>query len=290
LFNSVVIIQSIVSGLLMGGIFALFGVGFSLTWGVMKVINIAHATFGILAAYIAYWGLTLYGVDPLLSLIVSLPFLFGTGLVVHRFLIQPITRSKEIIVASMILTFGLAIIVENIMLSLWSPDERLITTSYSSKAIFIGEIIIKVSNLLGFAVSILGIAAIYLFLHRTRTGKAVRATWQDPEGAALQGINLKKVSRIAFGLALASAGAGGVAMAYMYSFNPPAHNLWLIYLFLVVIVGGVGSVIGATVAGLMIGVITGLSGAFLPQQWINVLLFGLLMIILLIKPEGLFKG
>jgi branched-chain amino acid transport system permease protein len=290
LFNSVVIIQSIVSGLLMGGIFALFGVGFSLTWGIMKVINIAHAAFGILAAYIAYWGLTLYGIDPLLSLIVSLPFLFGTGLVVHRFLIQPITRSKEIIVASMILTFGLAIIVENIMLSLWSPDERLITTSYSSKAIFIGEIIIKVSNLLGFVVSIFGIAAIYLFLHRTRTGKAVRATWQDPEGAALQGINLKKVSRIAFGLALSSAGAGGVAMAYMYSFNPPAHNLWLIYLFLVVIVGGVGSVIGATVAGLMIGVITGLSGAFLPQQWINVLLFGLLMVILLIKPEGLFKG
>jgi branched-chain amino acid transport system permease protein len=289
LFNSAVILQSVVSGLLMGGIFALFGVGFSLTWGVMKVINIAHAAFGILAAYIAYWGLTLYGLDPLLSLVISLPFLFGTGLIVHRFLIQPITRSKEIIVASMILTFGLAIIVENIMLSLWSPDERLITTSYSSKAIFIGEIIVKVSNLVAFALSMLGIAAIYLFLHRTRTGKAVRATWQDPEGAALQGINLKRVSRIAFGLALASAGAGGVAMAYMYSFNPPAHNLWLIYLFLVVIVGGVGSVVGATVAGLMIGVITGLTGAFLPQQWTNVLLFGLLMVILLIKPEGLFK-
>ncbi len=94
---------------------------------------------------------------------------------------------------------------------------------------------------------------------------------------------------IAFGLAIASAGAGGVAMAYLYSFNPPAHNHWLIYLFLVVIVGGVGSVIGTAVSGLLIGLITGLSGAFLPFQWINVFLFGLLMIILLIKPEGLFK-
>ena len=120
----------------------------------------------------------------------------------------------------MILTFGLAIILENIMLAAWSPDERLITTSYSSKAIFIGEIIIRVSNLLAFLLSVLGIAALYLFLHRTRTGKAVRAAWQDPEGAALQGINLR-VSMIAFGLAVASAGAGGVAMAYMYSFNPP---------------------------------------------------------------------
>jgi branched-chain amino acid transport system permease protein len=120
----------------------------------------------------------------------------------------------------MILTFGLAIIIENTMLSAWTPDERLITTAYSSKAIFLGEIIIKVSNLLGFLLSGLGIAAIHLFLHRTRTGKAVRATWQDPEGAALQGINLRRVSMIAFGLALASAGAGGVAMACMYSFNP----------------------------------------------------------------------
>jgi branched-chain amino acid transport system permease protein len=192
-------------------------------------------------------------------------------------------------VASMILTFGLAIVLENLMLFAWSPDERLITTAYSSKAFFLGDIIIKVSSLLGFLLSMVGIGVIYFFLYRTRTGKAVRATWQDPEGAALQGINLRRVSMIAFGLAIASSGAGGVAMAYMYSFNPPAHNLWLIFLFLVVIVGGVGSVLGSAIAGLIIGLVTGLSGAFFPMQWINVLLFGLLMGILLIKPEGLFR-
>lgn len=289
MFNTAVILQSIVSGLLMGGIFALLGVGFSLAWGVMKVINIAHAAFGILAAYVAYWGLALYHVDPILSLGVSLPLLFVCGLIVHRFLIQPITRARDIVVASMILTFGLAIVLENLMLYAWSPDERLITTAYSSKAIFLGEIIIKVSNLIGFVLSILGITAIYLFLHHTHTGKAVRATWQEPEGAALQGINLRRVSMITFALAIASAGAGGVAMAYMYSFNPPAHNLWLIFLFLVVILGGVGSVLGSAAAGLMIGLIIGISSAFFPQQWINVLLFGLLMVILLIKPQGLFK-
>jgi len=287
--NSVVILQSVVSGLLMGGIFALLGVGFSLTWGVMKVINIAHAAFGILGAYIAYWGLTLYGIDPVLSLVLSLPVLFVSGLILHRFLIQPITRARDIVVASMVLTFGLAIVLENLMLFAWSPDERLITTAYSSKVIFVGEIIIKVSNLIGFALSILGIAAIYLFLHHTHTGKAVRATWQEPEGAALQGINLRRVSMITFGLAIASAGAGGVTTAYTYSFNPSAHNLWLIFLFLVVILGGVGSVLGSAAAGLMIGLIIGLTGAFFPQQWINVLLFGLLMAILLVKPQGLFK-
>lgn len=289
MFHPVVILQSMISGIMMGGIFALLGVGFSLSWGVMKVINIAHAAFGILAAYIAYWGLILYGIDPILSLGFSLPLLFFTGILIHRFLIQPITRARDIVMASMILTFGLAIVLENAMLFAWSPDERLITTMYSSQSIFIGEIIIKVSNLLGFILSILGIGAIYLFLYHTLTGRAVRATWQEPEGAALQGINLKKVSMIAFGLAIASASAGGVAMAFMYSFNPPVHNLWLIFLFLVVIVGGVGSVVGAAVAGLLIGLITGLSGAFFPFQWINVFLFGLLMGILLIKPQGLFK-
>jgi branched-chain amino acid transport system permease protein len=289
MFNPVVILQSIVSGILMGGIFALLGVGFSLTWGVMKVINIAHAAFGILAAYLAYWGLTLYGIDPIFSLGLSLPLLFVTGIIIHRFLIQPITRAREIVVASMILTFGLAIVLENVMLFAWSPDERLITTPYSSQSVFLGEIIIKTSSLLGFVLSILGIGALYLFLYHTHIGKAVRATWQEPEGAALQGIDLKRVSMIAFGLAIASAGAGGVAMAYMYSFNPPAHNLWLIFLFLVVIVGGVGSILGSAIAGLLIGLITGLSGAFFPFQWINVLLFGLLMGILLVKPEGLFK-
>jgi branched-chain amino acid transport system permease protein len=129
MFNPIVILQSIVSGILMGGIFALLGVGFSLSWGVMKVINIAHAAFGILAAYMAYWGLTLYGIDPIFSLGLSLPLLFVTGLIIHRFLIQPITRAREIVVASMILTFGLAIVLENVMLFAWSPDERLITTS-----------------------------------------------------------------------------------------------------------------------------------------------------------------
>ncbi len=289
MFNLIVILQSMVSGLLMGGIFALFGVGFSLTWGVMKVINIAHAAFGILAAYLAYWSLNLYGIDPIISLLISLPILFGIGLFIHRFLIQPITHSKDVVVASMVLTFGLAIVLENSMLIAWTPDERVITTSYSSQAIFMGDIVIRLSNLIGFILSLLGIGGIYLFLYYTRIGKAVRASWQDPEGAALQGVNLRQVSMITFGLALASSGAGGVAMAYMYSFNPPAHNLWLIFLFLVVIVGGVGSILGSAFAGLIIGLITGLSSAFFPMQWVNVMLFGLLMVILLIKPEGLFK-
>ena len=275
---------------MMGAVYALLGVGFSLTWGVMKVINISHATFGLLGAFLAYSLLQFWGLDPILSLALTVPALFITACFVYRILISPIMRSKDVIVSSMILTFGIAIILENLMLLVWSPDPRLMTTSYTSKVLLIGPLYFQYPKLAGFLMSAAGIAAIHLFLKRTFTGKAVRAAWQQPEAAQLYGVNLNRISMITFGLAISSAAAGGTAMAFLYSFDPHTHNLWLIYLFLVVIVGGVGNIIGTAVGGLLIGVITGLSLAFLPYQWVNMLTFGLLMIILIVKPQGLFRG
>jgi branched-chain amino acid transport system permease protein len=138
--------------------------------------------------------------------------------------------------------------------------------------------------------SIVGVLVVHLFLKKTYTGKAVRASWQQPESAQLYGINLKRISMITFGIAVATAGAGGVGLAMIYSFEPHAHNLWLIYLFLVVIVGGVGNVLGTALAGLVIGIITGLSLAFLPYQWVNLITFGLLIVILVVRPHGLFQS
>jgi branched-chain amino acid transport system permease protein len=255
----------------------------------MRVINIAHASFGVLAAYIAYSLLAKIGLDPLLSLLITLPCFFFGGMVLHRGLIRPITKARETIVASMVLTFGLAIVVENIMLWIWKADPRVLNPSYSGTAVFIGEVGLPISQLIGFGLAAVGIFLLYLFLNHTHTGKAVQATWQEKEGAALMGINLQKVSEIAFGLAIAAAGLGGVAMAMMYTFDPPVHNFWLIYMFLVVIVGGVGSILGTALAGLILGVITGLCMAFIPYQWINVLTFGLLIVVLLVRPQGLFK-
>jgi branched-chain amino acid transport system permease protein len=258
------ILQSLVSGILMGGIYALMGVGFSLTWGVMRVINIAHATFGVLAAYIAYWGLTKLGLDPLLSLVAILPGFFFGGMAIYRAFIRPLTKGREMIVSSMILTFGLAIVLENVMLWVWKADPRVLNPSYAGEALFLGEIALPIAQLLAFSLAAVGISLLYFFLNHTHTGKAVQATWQDQEGAALMGINLQKVSQITFGLAIAAAGLGGVSMALMYTFDPPVHNFWLIYMFLVVIVGGVGSILGTALGGLLLGVITGLCMAFVP--------------------------
>jgi branched-chain amino acid transport system permease protein len=287
--NATLFLQSIISGVLMGGIYALLSVGFSLTWGVMRVINIAHASFGVVAAYGSYWALTLLKLDPLISLLPIVLLLFFLGMGLHRSVIQPITRAREIMLASMVLTFGLAIIVENTMLVIWSPDPRALTPVYSGRAILIGDLGLPLPQLIGFCLAIVGVFSIHLFLNHTHTGKAVQATWQDPEGAALVGINLQRVSRITFGLAIASAGAGGVAMAMMYTFDPAMHNIWLIFVFLIVIVGGVGSVLGTAVAGLLVGIVTGLCMAFLPYHWINAITFGFLILVLLVRPQGLFK-
>jgi branched-chain amino acid transport system permease protein len=286
--NSILVFQSLISGIMMGSVYALLGVGFSLSWGVMKVINISHAAFGLIAAFLAYSLLQAWGLDPILSIGLSVPLLFFAGCIIYRLFISPITQAKEVIVSSMILTFGIAIILENLMLLIWSPDPRVLTTGYTSKVFILGPLYFQYSRLAGFIMAALGVWVIHSFLKKTYIGKAVRAAWQQPEAAQLYGVNLKRISMITFGLAVASAGAGGVSLAFLYSFEPHTHNIWLIYLFLVVIVGGVGNVLGTALAGLIIGVITGLSLAFLPYQWVNLLTFGLLMIILIFRPHGLF--
>lgn len=275
---------------MMGSVYALLGIGFSLSWGVMKVINISHAAFGLLAAFLAYSLLQGLGIDPILSVVITIPFLFLIACFTYRFLIAPITQAKEVIVSSMILTFGIAIILENLMLLIWSPDPRVITTAYTSKVLVLGPFYFQYPRLAGFFMAVIGILVLQFFLKKTYTGKAVRAAWQQPEAAQLYGVNLTRISMITFGVAVATAGAGGISMAFLYTFDPHTHNLWLIYLFLVVIVGGVGNVLGTALAGLIVGVITGLSLAFLPYQWVNLLTFGLLMIILIFRPQGLFQS
>jgi branched-chain amino acid transport system permease protein len=288
--NTILVLQSLFSGIMMGSVYALLGIGFSLSWGVMKVINISHAAFGLLAAFLAYSLLQWLGIDPILSVVISIPFLFLIACFIYRFLIAPITQAKEVIVSSMILTFGIAIILENLMLLVWSPVPRVMTTGYTSKVFVLGPFYFQYPRLAGFFMAVIGVLIIQFFLKKTYTGKAVRAAWQQPEAAQLYGVNLTRISMITFGLAVASAGAGGICMAFLYTFDPHTHNLWLIYLFLVVIVGGVGNVLGTALAGLIVGVITGLSLAFLPYQWVNLLTFGLLMIILIFRPQGLFQS
>jgi len=282
------IVETIISGILFGGIYALLSAGFSLTWGTMKVLNISHAVFAVLGSYIAYWFFVKSSIDPILSLPLLALMLFFVGGIVYRLVIRPVTKGKDVIMASMVATFGVAIVIENVMSYFWRPDPRILKPSYTGTSFFIGEMAISKGPLIGFILAILAITLLYLFLSHTYTGKGVQATWQNPIGAALVGINPERVSLITFGLSIASAGVSGVAMAFIYAFYPSIQTVWTLFVFLVTIVGGVGSILGAALAGLTIGFIIGVSAAFLPFVWVNVLLFALLLFILLFKPEGLF--
>lgn len=284
------IIQSLISGLLLGAIYALLAVGFSLAWGTMKVMNISHAAFAVLGAYLAYWLFVLLKIDPLFSLPLIVVLLFAVGGAVYRLFVRPIMKAREPLMASMVVTFGLAIVVENLMSYFWRPDPRILKPPYTGSSFFVGEVAISQGPLIGFLLATIAITLLYLFLHNTYTGKAVQATWQNPVGAALVGVNTERVSLITFGLSIASAGIAGVAMAFIYAFYPPVQMIWTLFVFLVTIVGGVGSLLGTAAAGLVIGFVIGVSAAFLPFIWVNVLLFGLLLLILLFKPSGLFQA
>lgn len=282
--------QSLISGILVGGAFALLGVGFSLTWGVTRVINVAHAAFAVLAAYIAYWGTKSYGVDPVLSLVFIVPLFFVLGVLFHELLIKPTAkRTRDLALSSMVLTFGLTAALENGMAWVWTPDPRVLNTSYTGHALLVGPIAFSYGPMIAFALAAVTLAALYAFLHRTYTGRAVRAVWQDREGAALSGVNLGRVTSITYGASMVTAGVAGVAMALQYTFDPATNFGWMIYVFLVVIFGGVGSVLGSALAGLIIGIVLGVTGVFIPLTWVNLVLFVFLIALLLVRPSGLMR-
>ena len=282
--------QSLVSGLMIGAVYAVLGVGFSLTWGITKVINIAHAAFAVLAAYIAYWLIKVYGIDPVLSLIVVVPTFFLIGVGLHELVMARVAKgAHDLSMASMVLTFGLAGILENGMAMAWAPDPRVLNAPYTGKAFQVGMVSIPITHAISFALAMTTIAVLFWFLHYTYVGRAVTAVWQDRDGAALSGVDLRRVTAITYGVALAAAGVAGVALSLVYTFSPSTHLIWLILVFLVVIFGGVGSVLGAALGGLIIGLVTGITGNFVPFAWVNLIMFGLLILVLLVKPKGLMR-
>jgi branched-chain amino acid transport system permease protein len=181
------------------------------------------------------------------------------------------------------------VVLENGMSSLWKPDPRVLNTVYTGKSLALGSVALPLASLISAGLAVLTIGAIYFFLYHSYSGRAVTAVWQDREGAALAGINLRWVTALAYGVAIAAAGVGGVAMSLVYTFSPATHFSWLIYVFLVVIFGGVGSVLGAGLAGLIIGLVIGVAGNFVPYTWVNLVLFVMLILLLLVRPRGLMR-
>ena len=276
--------QVIVSGLLLGGVYALFAAGLNLIVGVMRVINLAHGELMMLGAYTTFWLFTLAGVNPLLSIPASAALMFIVGMVLQRFVVERVV--KQPLLSSLLLTFGLSTLFLGVALNAWNGNER--SVPFLSGSLTVGPLLISRVRVVAFAIAVLLTGATFLFLRYSTFGKTIRATSQQPEAAQACGIDVTRVRVVTFGLGSAMAAVAGSLVSLMFTFNPEIGQAFLPKAFAVIVLGGLGSFVGALVGALVIGVGETVAGYFTSGQWAESVAFIVLIGMLLIRPSGLF--
>lgn len=283
--------QLLVAGVLIGLAYAILSVGFSLTWGVTGVVNISHPAWAVVAAYGGWAGQEWLGLDPLIALVGLLPLFYVLGWLFYRILVTKIlAQARDSEMASLVITFGVAIVIDNVLLQAFSPDPRIVRTPYVLASIDLGPLRLQGGHLAAAALSIAVLVGLQLFLHKTYLGRAVRAVKADSVGAAHCGIDVRRATSVTYGLAFASAAAAGVALSFIYAFNHATYLSWLVVTFLVVIFGGVGSIRGVGLAALIVGCVLGLSNLVIPFAFVNLVLFAGILLLLLVRPSGLLTS
>jgi branched-chain amino acid transport system permease protein len=280
------IIQLMINGLLLGGIYALISIGLTLIFGVLEIINFAHGEFLMLAMYASFWLFQLFGIDPYLSLVIVAPLFFLIGLGLQRTIIQPIINAPPL--NQIFATVGLSIVLQNAALLFWKADYRTAKTSYVNLSLQTDGLIVSFPRLVAFFLALGAIFALLLFLKRTYTGKAIRALAQQRKAALLMGIDVNRTYQIAFGIGIACVGAAGAMLIPIYYTFPTVGSLFVLIAFVVVILGGYNSLIGSLIGGLIIGVIEAFSGFFISPHLKEGVYFVIFILILLFRPAGLF--
>lgn len=280
--------QAVISGILLGGVFALIATGLSLIWGVMRIVNFAHGEFLMIAMYLAYLLTARAGWDPYLTLLVTAPALFVVGVVIFRLTIRPILSHPSM--NQIMLTVGISLILQNLALAIFKADVLTTRTAYTPKIIAVGPAIVRVPHLIAFLGSALTAALLYWFLQKTDTGRAIRAASQRRDAAILMGIDVERIYLIAFGIGSACLGIAASLMVPFYPTSPTVGLFFGLIAYVVVVLGGLGNFPGALVAGLMIGLTENLGAALLPGSLARVLTFGIFVLVLLIRPQGIFGG
>lgn len=278
-------LQVIINGILSGGLYAVVAIGFSLIWGVMNLINLAHGSMIILGAYITYLITDKTGLDPFLTLPVSGLILFSVGFLTQKFLINRIIQAS--VFMTLILTFGLDLLFVNMNLSLFTADLRSITTSYAGLGWKFGDLAIPYTRSGVFVFALILTLGLFLFMERTRLGKAIKATSFDPEAAGLVGVNVSRVYALTFGLGAGTAGMAGTLISVVYSFSPVVGATFTMKSFVVVVLGGLGSIPGAIVGGLILGIAENIASVALEAGYKDAISFILLVGILVFRPRGI---
>ena len=280
-----VFLQSVLSGILVGGVYALIGIGLTIIFGVMRVINFAHGDLLMLGMYATWWIFKNVGLDPYVALLATAPLLFLWGAFLQRVFIN---RALNALPQNQILlTIGLGLIMSNSMMLIFTSDYQLISTSYSSASFDVLGLSVSQPLLYSFLITAAITTALFWFLQRTDTGQAIRATAQDRDAAQLMGINVRWTSVLSFGIGSALAGAAGALIAPTYYIFPQVGSVFTLKAFVIVVLGGMGSIVGATLGGLIIGVTESLAAIYVASGLKELVVFVLFLALLLFKPSGL---
>jgi branched-chain amino acid transport system permease protein len=278
-------IQATLYGLLQGGLLALVAVGFSLVWGVMNIVNLAHGSFVILGAYVAWELNRTVNLDPFIGMVASAAVLFAVGYVLQRYLINFVVNAP--IFVTLLLTFGLDLLLVQGMNIVFSADYRSIHTSYASESLVLGSVQLPYGRLLAFVLAILITLGLVALIGRTRMGLSITATGMDRGAARLMGIRARHVYALTFGIAAALAGIAGAMVGTVGTFQPSAAASYTLLAFVIAVLGGLGNMYGAMVGGLLIGLVEAWSGQYLSGTWVNAIAFLALVLVLIFRPSGL---
>jgi branched-chain amino acid transport system permease protein len=280
-----IFVQSLISGILIGGVYALIGIGLTIIFGVMRVINFAQGELLMIGMYGTYFLFTQFHIDPFVSIIITMPLMFLYGAFLQQVFINRVLGALP--QNQILLTIGLGLIMSNTVMLAFTSDYKILSTRYSSSSVSLHGISISLPLLVSFAITTVITIALYWFLLKTDTGQAIRATAQDREAARLMGINVKRMSIIAFGLGSALAATAGALISPTYYIFPQVGSSFTLKAFVITVLGGMGSVIGATLGGILIGVAESIGGVYFGSGWKEVVVFVLFLLVLLFKPSGL---
>jgi branched-chain amino acid transport system permease protein len=278
-------LQATVYGLLEGGLLALVAIGFSLVWGVMNIVNLAHGAFVVTGAYIAWKLNTELGLDPYLGMFVSAAALFLAGYAVQRLLINQVVNAP--IWMTLLLTFGLDLLIVQGLQLLFTADFRAINTSWGTDGFALGDVHIPYGRLAGFVLAVGVTVALVWFMSRTRTGLAIRTTGMDRAAARLMGVNVRHVYALTFGLSAAMAGMAGAILGSINTFSPSAAGGFTLQSFVIAVLGGLGNMWGALAGGVLLGLVQAWGGQYLSGTLVNAIAFGVLVLVLVVRPAGL---
>lgn len=281
-----ILFAATVNGLLIGGIYTLVASGLTLIYGVLHIINFAHGSMLMLAMFGVYYLLTKLGVDPYLALVVMVPAMYFVGYFVYKGIIGRLASGKDENI--LLITLGLSIIIENLALMFFKGDTRTITVAYSDKMVEFGQTLVALPKLISFVAAMALCAALGLLIQRTDTGKAIRAVARERTGARLVGIDVDRVFAISYGIGLATLGAAACLLMPIFYVSPATGNVFIIVAFTVVVLGGMGSFLGAVVGGLIVGLTESFGGLFLGESLGQIGISLIFILILLFRPSGLF--